>query len=176
MAKHDWTKLKAAYVEGIEDATGRHYPTYADIADKFGIGVGYLKVQASKDNWTTAREHFQAEIERARQKNYGATIAAAGAEFDTRCLRTAKAQLRINRGLMGKLIHEARKPDADMDKLTLWMQRLSTSLARIYRVGAMAIGSSGDDGLEDWVPESPEALSFVRVPRAANAVIDADAA
>ena len=181
---HDWPAIRASYVEGWQDAEGRHFPTYREVARKHGINVSYLRARAGPENWTNERAHFQATTDQARQKKLTAIVAAAGADFDSRCLRTAKTQLRINRAIMAQVIVEARKPGADERMATCCQspQRtvhdgaIGASLVRVQHVGRVAIGASGDDGLEDWIPSVPRSLSFTRVDREANEIIDSDAA
>jgi hypothetical protein len=174
-SKINWAAIQADYVEGWQDDKGRHLPSYRELANKYAVHVCSIRDRGAKDNWVNERARFQEITEQERQKKLSAAVASASVAFDSRCLRTCKTQLRILRGLMANVVIEGRKPGADMDRLTLWAHRISSSLVRVQHVGRVAIGASGDDGIEDWIPESPRAISFARVPRAANA-IDPDAA
>jgi hypothetical protein len=94
MAKYDWTKIKAEYVEVVSES---QRPTLESLAKKYGCNPDYLRAKASKDNWLEESNNFLTLTSQKRQVKKSDLLAEAQveiqSEFDTECLRLAKVGL-----------------------------------------------------------------------------------
>ncbi|AFY73552.1 hypothetical protein Syn7502_01484 [Synechococcus sp. PCC 7502] len=90
MAKYDWTKIKAEYVEVVSES---ERPTLDALAKKYGCNPDYLRAKASKDNWLEDSNKFLTLTSQKRRVKKSDLMAEAQSQFDTECLRLAKAGL-----------------------------------------------------------------------------------
>jgi hypothetical protein len=88
--KHDWFAIERDYVEGIDGAAER-FPTFEDMANKWGILANNLRARAAKDHWAQKREVFQNKIREVRQEKVADSIADGVARLSRRNFKSLDA-------------------------------------------------------------------------------------
>lgn len=63
--KYDWEKIRQEYVE-CDSESDR--PTYAELADRYGVTVGYLMQKAAREEWTGQAKEYLRKAEGFRQQ------------------------------------------------------------------------------------------------------------
>ncbi|MDD5510893.1 MAG: hypothetical protein PHI12_08785 [Dehalococcoidales bacterium] len=97
--KTNWIKIKQAYIEGTE--------TQEELADKFKVNFGTLRNRASKENWTEQRKLFTHKVDTLRTEQKSIIMAGESVEFDSECLKAARAGLALVNKELGNLLKEA---------------------------------------------------------------------
>lgn len=65
--KYDWDNIRNEYVMGIisiDPKTGRRkhtYPTHKEIAERYGMNLGYLQTKSCEEFWSKRRSAFKAK-------------------------------------------------------------------------------------------------------------------
>ncbi|MBN1690438.1 MAG: hypothetical protein JW901_05415 [Dehalococcoidia bacterium] len=127
MFKH-WPDLKSQYIEGIQDKTGRHYPTYAELAEKWKVDPAVIGRRAAKEKWPEARKMFSHKVETLRVEKKSEIMASESAQFDSECLKVS--QKGIN--LVVKAMGQKKKS----------IPGLALALANFQKVGKLAFGEN----------------------------------
>jgi hypothetical protein len=95
-SKYDWETIRQEYVVGYfvtdpETFQKRHiYPTYNDIAAKYGMNYEYLKKKGQRESWVTRREALQAKLREKTASNTLHSFISDSAQFDAMTLVALK--------------------------------------------------------------------------------------
>ncbi|GEM_PF-1178282 len=133
MAKHDWAKIKAEYVESGSQA---ERPTLEELAQKYGVNASNLRSRAAKENWATESNIFTAKIQQKREaivEDRINELASEQASFDMDCFNLV-SRLRDQVAAILKAISEETRPDPRT------LLTLVQSIAIVQKVGRVALG------------------------------------
>ena len=122
--KTNWNKVKQAYIEDEPI-------TYSELAEKFKIGLDNLQHRGAKENWAEQRKLFSHKVETLRVEKKSEIMASESAQFDSDCLKVARAGI-------GMVVGE-------MKTKTTTVAQLSTALANFQKVGKLAFGEQSTD-------------------------------
>ena len=72
--RHNWVAVRSAYVYGTKRAGRLRWPSYRDLARRYGIQLGSIADVAARDGWVAQRAAYQQELDEQLRR---ASIAAA---------------------------------------------------------------------------------------------------
>lgn len=130
--KHDWTAIRAEYVEAPSEAVR---PTLEELAAKHGCSPSYLREKASPsgENWKLLADQYLASVGTKRQEVKSTELAGELAKWDENCFKAAKAMLgQVYNHI--QVVSSSGKPIGikELDSLT-------RSLERIHSLGRSAL-------------------------------------
>lgn len=98
-----WTDIKADYIEGVVTNGARRYPTYDDLAIKYGCHTQTLRKQGADERWLDARAVFARRVDNERSEARIAELASLGADLDLSALRIARNGLAVTAARLSEL-------------------------------------------------------------------------
>jgi hypothetical protein len=145
--KHDWTAARTLYVEGTVIEGTQTWPTLEEVATKLGITPARVRERAGKESWRDARDIYRAKVEQARQEKRSEVLALRGADFDSRVLAVAEAQMGMIVRRMN-VLNEAKTADGKPIPASPGdLQKLGLALRTVHLVGRLALGEGDGSGL-----------------------------
>lgn len=140
MAKYNWAKIKADYVEGIPREDGLYFPTFSELSDQYGVNAGHLGSRAKRENWSRARTHYRDDLEKARREAKCEALANEAAAFDVECVQAAQAGVAHVKLFFMQANETARQTREPMESALL--KRLGLALDKYQKIGRLALGDS----------------------------------
>ncbi len=126
MILNSYSEPYKAYVYGVCDENGKtEYPTLADLAKQYGIGLSTLSHKAAEEKWQQQRQDAEARITAEAFAKYEGELAAYLAETDRLASKISTAMLRH----IDKRFMQAEN-DKERDALVVKYGDLAGKLAR----------------------------------------------
>jgi hypothetical protein len=143
--RHDWVKIRAAYVEGCDvNGTFKHEPAIREIAGIFGVNEVTVRRISAKEGWLQQRSLYVTKVEQARREQRADNMASKAAEFDGKVLETAEALLSLSRRELNRLLTAAKADGKAATSLTM-LKDISAIAEKAQRIGRLAMGESTDE-------------------------------
>lgn len=145
--KYDWASIKKDYVQGIEASGGVIYPTFEDLAKKYGCNHGYLRLKAGREKWTDQRDTYKAKIEQKIIENRTNKLAAQQADFDFDVFQTTKVLMNMTKLRIKEVGNQAQK--GELPSLNE-LDHLARVVRHLQEIGKRALGEEGviDDSIK----------------------------
>jgi len=143
MAKYNWEKIKAEYVEGIKDEKGDiKYPTLKELSEKYRCSYLYIQQVSSKNNWTQEHKIYIRKISELKREKKSEVLASESAEFDSKTLELAKAGESFIKIHFAQAGRNFKKDQELMDDEKI--ERLGRALINYQKAGKLALGEATD--------------------------------
>lgn len=185
--RHDWTAIRAAYVEGVPDDDTTLWLTLDEVAARYGVNANSMRRKAAAEQWVEERAAFQRRIEIDRQQQRSAEVARLGADLDVRALTMARDGMAITAARMQELGMAAQRRikalsnnqvPADPPVESLELDRISRSAAEFYAMGTKALGEApkfdisvhADEDVEPEDLRDAESLGIMAILREVGAL------
>ena len=140
--RHDWSAIKAAYVEGVEiNGVRNPIPTLDEIAARFDIHVSVVRKCSMRETWTDQRDLFTRRLEESKQQKTTEVLASKGAEFDALSLRVAEKLFKKIEKRLDEALREAKPVDITPNQAAA----LATAAKSAQHVGRLVMGDSTDN-------------------------------
>lgn len=159
----DYAPIRTAYIEGIEGEDGKRlWPTFREVAERFGCPAGNLRARAGREKWSEAKSKFKADLEQAARAKSLKRLSDEATDFDLAALKAAKAGIaectrhfiRINK--QRQLDPEASYPERDLEAV-------GRALAGFHKTGRLAMGQP-TESTETSTPESLDLKKYRDMP------------
>lgn len=139
--RYNWDQIKTEYVEGIVDDSGNvHFPTLQELEDKYGMAGSTIRRRASKEDWATEKNMFQARLQQKKQEKKVEELARKAAEFDSEVLKVADAAVKHIQGHFLAAQDRLRESRGREPMSLARLEALSKALERYQKVGRLALG------------------------------------
>ena len=143
MAKYDWAKIKAEYVQGNV--------TLEELSKKYGCSFSFIQQKSAKDKWNEETKIYRRKIEEKKLEKKSTILAFESASFDANCLRPAQSAIE----LLEKRISEIKKKGNLSYQDTKEIEKLGAALKTFQSVGKLALGEDPEDkkanAMQSWV-------------------------
>lgn len=115
--KFDWHLIRNEYVEGYpkdnaKDEFDRVWPTYADLAERHGASVDYVRERGARERWKNLKDQQAVELVKARQRKRADKIAGAAIQFDDHSLKVGEMGVALIMSRLGEVATEMQKRKA----------------------------------------------------------------
>lgn len=151
MAKHNWTAIEAAFVEGEKAENGeRSYPTLKQVAVRYGVGINYVYKKAAEEKWTAKREAFIARVEKARVEVKVRNSAGVLADLDQKVFDRAVLLIATYDKALSEHRNAVQGGDGAKNRLTVYeLNALGAGYDAAHRMARRAMDAPTDivDGM-----------------------------
>lgn len=98
-----WIRMKAEYVEGINDGGRVRWPTLDEVALRGNTNAANVRKRAARDGWGVEKAAFQRRIDQQRAEQRSTEIATLAADLDVHALRLARSGISVTAARLAEL-------------------------------------------------------------------------